>query len=262
MTDFLTTAITAAKAAAAIHRLHADDSDKQIDTKSNYADLVTMVDKQSEQCIRDILGSAYPEHSILGEEQGQRGDSGATHRWVVDPLDGTLNYAHGFPFYCVSIALEINGTVEVGVVLDSVRDQLYTAVRGQGAWLDGAPISVSRTSEFSKALLSTGFHSTEEAIGANLPLFGRALSKARAVRRAGAGALDLCLVASGKADGFWELTLNPWDVAAGTLILQEAGGKVTGPAGEPYVIDNPVLVSSNGLIHEQLLEVLAIAPAS
>ncbi len=258
MNEFLTTAITAAKAAAAIHRFHAEDADKQVATKSNYADLVTVVDKESEQRIREILGEAHPDHAVLGEEQGQRGSVTASHRWVVDPLDGTLNYAHGFPFYCVSIALEVDGQVEVGVVLDSVRNQLYTAVRGQGAFLDGAPMHVSGATKISDALLSTGFHSTEEAIGANLPLFGRAIRQARAVRRAGAGALDLCLVASGKADGFWELTLNPWDVAAGVLILREAGGKVTGPAGEPYVIDNPVLVSSNGLIHDQLLEVLAI----
>jgi|SRR5690625_696329 len=261
MTDFFTTATAAAQAAASIHRFHALDADKQIDTKANYADIVTKVDKECEEVIRRIISDAHPDHAILGEEAGQEGDAAASHRWVVDPLDGTINYASGFPFYCVSIALEIDGRPEVGVVLDSVRNELYTAVRGQGAFLNGAPISVSGTDRLSQSVVSTGFNSTPENIRDNLPLFEKALRNARAVRRGGAGALDLCLVASGRQDGFWELTLSPWDVAAGVLIVREAGGQVTGGQGEHYVSSNPVLVSSNGHIHSELLGTLEI-PAS
>lgn len=258
MNDFLHTAIEAAQAAAAIHRFHTLETDKQVESKANYADLVTVVDRQSEKRIREVILTAHPGHTVLGEEQGEVTGAGesARYRWIVDPLDGTLNYAHGFPFYCVSIALEIDGQVEVGVVLDSVRNELYTAVRGQGALLNGAPIAVSQTANIREALLSTGFNSNEADISANLPLFERGLRGARAVRRAGAGALDLCLVACGRADGFWELTLNPWDVAAGVLILREAGGRVSGLSGQDYRIDNPALVSSNGLVHGQLLSLL------
>lgn len=259
MNPFLSTAIQAAHAAAAIHQFHAKDIDKQISTKANYADLVTKVDGQSEQRIREVILAAYPDHSVLGEEMGEFTGGAGTHRWIVDPLDGTLNYAHGFPFYCVSVALEVDGQVEVGVVLDSVRNQLYSAERGRGAHMNGAPIRVSDTAHVDQALLSTGFHSTEKAINDNLPVFERALRKARAVRRAGAGALDLCLVASGQADGFWELTLRPWDVAAGVLILREAGGRVSDLRGDEYQIVNPLLVSSNGHIHDELLAVLDIS---
>ncbi len=256
MTEFLDVAIEAARAAAAIHRFHAADRDKQVDTKANYADIVTKVDKLSEARIREILTSAFPDHAVLGEEGGAHGRADATHRWVVDPLDGTTNYASGFPFYCVSVALEIEGTVEVGVVLDSVRDRLFTAVRGQGARVNGAPIRVSGTRALDQAVVSTGFNAVEADISANEAKFARALRKTRAVRRAGAGALDLCTVASGNADAFWELTLNPWDVAAGVLIVREAGGSVTDEAGADYRIDHPYVVASNGLIHEELLALL------
>lgn len=261
MNDYLHTAILAAQAAAAIHRFHALDVDKQVESKTNYADLVTVVDRRSEERIREIILAQHPGHTVLGEEQGEvTGErASARYRWIVDPLDGTLNYAHGFPFYCVSVALEIDGEVEVGVVLDSVRNELYSAIRGQGATLNGAPITVSETAHIREALLSTGFNSNEVDISANLPLFERGLRGARAVRRAGAGALDLCLVACGRADGFWELTLSPWDVAAGVLILREAGGRVSSLSGEEYRIDNPALVSSNGQFHDQLLDLLNAA---
>ncbi len=257
MTEFLDVAIEAARAAAAIHRFHAADTDKQVGTKANFADIVTKVDKLSEERIRAVLTGAYPDHAVLGEEGGDQGREGATHRWIVDPLDGTTNYASGFPFYCVSIALEVAGTVEVGVVLDSVRDRLYTAVRGRGARVDGAPLRVSRTPTLAQAVVSTGFNAVEADIRVNEVKFARALRRARAVRRAGAGALDLCTVAAGNADGFWELTLHPWDVAAGVLILREAGGTVTDEHGGVYSIDNPYLVASNGLIHAELLRLLA-----
>jgi myo-inositol-1(or 4)-monophosphatase len=256
MNEFLDVAIAAAQAAGRIHRFYAADADKQVDTKANFADIVTKVDKLSEARIREVLSGAFPDHAVLGEEGGEKGAAGATHRWIVDPLDGTTNYAARFPFYCVSVALEIEGTVEVGVVLDSVRDRLYTAVRGQGARVDGGPIAVTGTTELRQAVVSTGFNAVEDDIRENLGAFALGLREARAVRRAGAGALDLCLVACGSADAFWELTLNPWDVAAGTLIVREAGGKVTDERGAEYDIRHPVLVASNGHLHGQLLDLL------
>lgn len=258
MNEYLRVAIEAASAAAAIHRFHAADGDKQVDTKANFADIVTKVDKLSEQRIREVLNRAYPDHAVLGEEQGEMGAQDASHRWIVDPLDGTTNYAATFPFYSVSVALEVEGVVEVGVVLDSVRGRLYSAVRGEGAQVDGRPIRVSATERLAAAVVSTGFNAVEEDIERNLAPFGRALRVARAVRRAGSGALDLCMVACGSADGFWELTLHPWDVAAGVLILREAGGVVTDEHGEEYDIRHPVVVSSNGLIHQELLEMVGL----
>jgi len=257
VTQYLHTAIRAAKAAALIHQTNLG-SELGIDTKSSETDLVTRVDQEAEAAIRRIISRSYPDHVVLGEEQGQS-TGGASHRWIVDPLDGTLNYAHGFPFYCVSIALEIDGVVQVGVVLDSVRGELFTAVRGGGSYCNGAPINVTRETVLRKAMLATGFAYDEAAVLVNLEIFKRIMPKARAVRRPGAAALDLCYVACGRLDGFWELKLNSWDVAAGALIITEAGGRVTGGAGEAYDLNNPVLVASNGPLHEALLQTLQLA---
>lgn len=262
MTDtkaFLVTAIHAAQAAARLHQFYVG-GELEIDTKSTHTDLVTKVDTLAEEKIRDILLSAYPEHVVLGEEQGQPGGE-SRGRWIVDPLDGTLNYAHGFPFYCVSIALELDGTVEVGVVLDSVRGELFTATRGGGAFLNGVPLRVSRETELSKAMLATGFAYSLEALSENVEIFARMLPQVRSVRRPGAAALDLCYVAAGRLDGFWELKLNPWDVAAGVLIIREAGGAVTDGAGAPYRLGNRALVASNGHLHARLVQALALEEA-
>lgn len=262
MTDtkaFLVTAIHAAQAAARLHQFYVG-GELEIDTKSTHTDLVTKVDTLAEQKIRDILLSAYPEHVVLGEEQGQPGGE-ARGRWIVDPLDGTLNYAHGFPFYCVSIALELDGTVEVGVVLDSVRGELFTATRGGGAFINGVPLRVSLETELSKAMLATGFAYSLEALSENVETFARMLPQVRSVRRPGAAALDLCYVAAGRLDGFWELKLNPWDVAAGVLVIREAGGAVTDGAGAPYRLGNRALVASNGHLHARLVQALALEEA-
>jgi myo-inositol-1(or 4)-monophosphatase len=218
--------------------------------------LVTKVDKLCEAKIRELIAAAFPEHIVLGEEQGQQGD--APYRWIVDPLDGTLNYAHGFPYYCVSIALEIEGVIELGVVLDGIRNELFSAVRGQGASCNGSPIAVSRASELSKTMLATGFSYQQDALKSNLDIFAKLHPKVRAIRRAGAAALDLCYVACGRLDGFWELTLNPWDVAAGWLIVQEAGGAFTGSVGEPYHLDKKTVIASNGHIHMKLVNALGL----
>jgi myo-inositol-1(or 4)-monophosphatase len=256
--NFLHTAIRAAQAAARIHQ-HYVGRDLGIDTKSNEIDLVTRVDKESEARIREILLSAYPDHVVLGEEEGQDGD--APYRWIVDPLDGTLNYAHGFPFYCVSIGLEIQGQIEVGVVLDSVRHELFTATRGGGAFLNGAPVSVTAESDLRKSMLATGFAYNPGTAADNVAVFGRMMARCRALRRPGAAALDLAYVACGRLDGFWELKLNPWDVAAGVLLVTEAGGRVTGGGGQPYRLGDGVLAASNGPLHETLLAALELPAA-
>jgi myo-inositol-1(or 4)-monophosphatase len=213
-----------------------------------------------------VILASHPGHVVLGEEAGTGKStesptgsaSGASCRWIVDPLDGTVNYAHGFPFYCVSIALEVDGVVEVGVVYDGERDEMFSAKRGGGARLNGTPIAVSDTAALRSALLATGFAYVTDTINLNLEVFARVLPQVQSVRRPGAAALDICYVACGRADGFWELALNSWDVAAGVLIVREAGGTVTGAASAPYRLDDPVLVASNGALHAKLLDLLRL----
>jgi len=263
--DYLATARMAAREAAAIQRSELG-SDLQVSTKSSAVDLVTRVDRLCEERIRRVILASHPGHTVLGEESGTgtsgdgspTGPTGSGYRWIVDPLDGTVNYAHGFPFYCVSIALEVEGVVEVGVVLDGERDEMFSATRGRGAYLNGEPIGVSDTTALRSALLSTGFAYVEDKIELNLEVFARVLPQVQSVRRPGAAALDICYVACGRIDGFWELALNSWDVAAGVLIVREAGGTVTGTASAPYRLDDPVLVASNGALHAKLLDLLRL----
>ena len=256
---FLSTAIHAAQAAAKLQQFYAG-GDLEIDTKSSETDIVTKVDKLCEEKIREIIERDFPDHVVLGEEGGQpEGDY--SHRWIVDPVDGTTNYAQGFPFYCVSIGLEVDGTVEVGVVLDSVRNELFTAVRGEGAYLNGAPITVTKKSELIQAVLATGFAYHKGTVHENVAVFGRVHQQVRSIRRPGAAALDLSYVACGRLDGFWELKIQAWDVAAGLLLVQEAGGTVTGAGGEPYELDSRVLVASNGHLHEKLVKLLNLTEA-
>ncbi len=230
-----------------------------IATKSSFSDLVTEVDGLCEAAIRGLIAERYPDHAVLGEEEGEGGQAGAEYRWVVDPLDGTVNYAHGFPFYCVSIALErrgAGGAVRLlGVVYDATRDELFTATHSGPALLNGQPIRVSGTASLrTPALLSTGFP-YDPGDSRNLGLLGRLLAMGVPVRRPGAAALDLCYVACGRLDGYWELGLKPWDSAAGALIVRQAGGRVTDAQGEERP-DGPVIVASNGHLHPELLQVL------
>jgi myo-inositol-1(or 4)-monophosphatase len=252
--SFLSVAIQAAQAAAKIHQFYAG-SDLGINTKSSHTDLVTKVDKLSEEKIREIISSYFPDHIVLGEEQGQSVGN-ASHRWIVDPLDGTMNYAHGFPFYAVSIGLEVNGEVVVGVVLDSVRNEMFYAQKGQGAFCNGASIKVSEETELSRSLLSTGFPSNPDGLSDNLVLFAKLHPKVRAIRRPGSAALDMAYVACGRLDGFWELRLNSWDVAGGLIIAQEAGAVVTGFKGDTYHLDAKAIVATNGKIHDGLVALL------
>jgi myo-inositol-1(or 4)-monophosphatase len=226
------------------------------------ADLVTAADRASEVLIRERIREQWPTHDVLGEEQGLS-DQGSEYRWYVDPLDGTTNFAHGFPVFCVSIALEHQepehrglepkGERVAAVVYDPTRDELFSAEQGRGAQLNGEAIHVSKTGTLKESLLATSFPSRKRHKNPNIYFYHQITLHSHGVRRAGSAALDLCNVAAGRFDGFWEFNLNPWDTAAGVLIVEEAGGKVTRFDGSPFEIDSRETVASNGLIHEALL---------
>jgi myo-inositol-1(or 4)-monophosphatase len=229
---------------------------KLVVTHKSNIDLVTEVDLASEKLIKDLIWSHYPKHQILAEESGSH-ESSSEYRWIVDPLDGTTNYSHGLPIFCVVIALEKAGETILGVIYDPIHDELFAAERGQGATLNGRTIRVSEIPELRRSLLVTGFpYDVQTNEVNNLDYFERFIKKAQAVRRLGSAAIDLCCVACGRMDGFWELKLNAWDMAAGALIVTEAGGTVTrfdnGPF-DPYLKE---ICASNGLIHEQMISVL------
>jgi myo-inositol-1(or 4)-monophosphatase len=218
--------------------------------------IVTEVDLASEKLIRDAISTYYPRHEILGEEGGLT-KSRSDYRWVVDPLDGTTNYAHGYPIFCVSIALEHQGETVLGVVYDPMRDELFAAERGGGAVLNNRPIHVSGINDLGNALLSTGFpYDIKTSSFTNLDHWANFAMSAQALRRDGSAALDLCYVACGRFDGFWELNLSAWDTAAGTLIVSEAGGRVTDFGGDEFSNYEPQVLASNGLIHDRMIEVL------
>jgi myo-inositol-1(or 4)-monophosphatase len=206
--------------------------------------------------IVSIIRTAYPDHDIVAEE-GDYARRGAASVWIIDPLDGTTNYAHGFPWFCVSIALERDGELQLGVIYQPLTDELFTATKGGGAWLNGRPIRVSVRTPLRDCLMATGFpYDRAPGNENNFTHFYNFQFAARAIRRAGSAALDLASVAAGRLDGYWECKLNPWDVAAGTLIIREAGGRVTGYDGEPYDIRSHRIVASNGLIHDEILAML------
>jgi myo-inositol-1(or 4)-monophosphatase len=217
------------------------------------AGLVTEVDHASERVIIGYLRGKHPDHGFLGEETGRSGKS-SEHRWIIDPLDGTTNYVHGFPFFCVSIGLEHRGQLVVGVVHNPISQQTYYGRRGGGAFLNGKPLRVSAVTKLKDALLTTGFSYKKEAhLKEELKAFERILRHARAMRRTGSAALDLCHVASGQFDGFFEQGLSPWDVAAGLVILNEAGGKYSTYNGDDFNLESPNIVATNGKIHRVLL---------
>ncbi len=224
-------------------------------------DLVTDVDHRSEETLVEFLSNECPDYGILTEERAEiRSSSGC--RWILDPLDGTTNYAHGYPFFSVSLALEQNGTIVWGGVYDPLRDELFSAQQTMGARLNEQPIAVSRAEGLGSALLCTGFpYDVHDSDDNNILNFQRFLKKARAVRRDGSAALDLCYVACGRFDGFWEMKLKPWDIAAGWLIVQQAGGRLSGfdgTASDPFRHD---IVASNSSIHDSMLAVLAAQDA-
>ena len=220
------------------------------------ADLVTAADRASEALIRERIGKQFPSHDVMGEEQGLN-DRGSEYRWYVDPLDGTTNFAHGFPVFAVSMALEQRSDTQAkriaGVVYDPTRDELFAAELGKGAQLNGKPIHVSQATQLKECLLATGFPSHKRHKNPNIFFYHQITLRTHGVRRAGSAALDLCNVASGRFDGFWEFNLNPWDTAAGVLIVEEAGGKVSRFDGSPFQLDSKETLASNGLVHDALL---------
>ncbi|MFC1479854.1 inositol monophosphatase family protein [Candidatus Omnitrophota bacterium] len=228
---------------------------KEVSRKTGINDLVTDVDKMSEKIIIDRIYKEFPHHSILAEESGEHASSGV-FRWIIDPLDGTTNYAHGFPVFCISIGVEEDGAVKIGVVYDPSRDELFTAEEGKGAFLDGKRIKVSETQVVANSLIATGFAYDVAGKIANIESFKTMLNNAQAVRRAGSAAIDLCYVACGRFDGFWEMGLNPWDTAAGQLIVKEAGGVVTKLDGEPFEIYQKKILATNGRIHGEMQNLL------
>jgi myo-inositol-1(or 4)-monophosphatase len=218
-------------------------------------DLVTEADKMSEDLIIAAISRRYPDHGIMSEESAEK-NAQASMRWIIDPLDGTTNYAHGFPFFCVSIALEMDGVVTLGVIYDPVRDELFAAEREGGAYCNGRKLQVSEVSDLSRSLLATGFpYDIRVSPDNNINFFNTMALKAQAIRRAGAAALDLAYLASGRLDGFWELKLKPWDTAAGCLLVTEAGGVISGMDGQKWNLFSPGLIASNGLIHDQMMSV-------
>ena len=227
--------------------------------KKGAIDLVTEIDVACERMCRALLGERFPEHDILAEEFGgtEAGQGQSRYRWVFDPLDGTTNFAHGLPVYCASLGLEVDGHREVAAIYDPTRKELFTAERGEGAYLNGCRLHVSGTVTLLDSLLATGFPYDMHKQSADIvDLFGAFMGRARAVRRLGSAALDLCYVAAGRFEGFWEQHLKPWDVAAGALIVEEAGGTVSGMDGSPFDAAAGHLIAGNAHVHAQILTVI------
>ena len=222
--------------------------------KKGAIDLVTEVDLEVERMFRAMIAERFPDHRVLAEEFGGASDAADGYTWIFDPLDGTTNYAHGFPIFCSSLALEIDGRIEIAAIYDPTRKELFTAERGQGARLNGAPMRVSAAGELIDSLLCTGFpYDVHGAIDEIVGLFAAFVGRARAVRRLGSAAIDLCYVAAGRLDGFWEQRLQPWDIAAGALLVEEAGGTVSLYDGSAFTSRAGQVVASNGRIHALML---------
>jgi myo-inositol-1(or 4)-monophosphatase len=228
-------------------------------------DLVTEYDRRSERLLLGEIAHRFPNHAVLAEESGASapGERAAPVRWLVDPLDGTTNFAHNYPFFCVSIAAEADGRLVAGAVFDPVRDELFATAAGKGATLNGEPIRVSDIERVENALLVTGFpYDVREHPGRSLPLFEAFLMRAQGIRRDGSAALNLCYLAAGRFDGFWEGHLAPWDMAAGVLMVREAGGVVTDYAGGEFRLDRREILASNGPLHQEMKAIMAGARAA
>ena len=220
------------------------------------ADLVTEADRSSEKLILERIRARWPDHEVIGEE-GARIETGGDYRWYVDPLDGTTNFAHGFPVFCVSLGLTFRGTRKAAVLYDPTRDELFSAELGKGAFLNGKKIEVSKTDKLAQSLVATGFPSHKRHKNPNIFFYHQLTLRTHGVRRAGSAALDLANVACGRFDGFWEFNLNAWDTTAGILIVEEAGGKVSGFHGQPLEVTDRDVLATNGLIHEATLHEFA-----
>ena len=251
----LDVAVEAAREAGKLLKMHSGKP-KSVERKAGQeTNLVTEIDRKAEELIINMIRKHYPHHDFLAEESGSRSQE-SEYRWIIDPLDGTTNFTHGLPVFCVSIGLEQKGSIVLGVVYDPNADELFTAERGKGAYLNRRRIRVSRTTTLIESLLVTGFpYDVQSNPDRVVEHFNNFLMRAQALRRLGSAALDLCYVAAGRFDGFWEVSLNPWDMAAGVLIVEEAGGRYTDFLGNPSTIYKKNLLTSNGLIHQQMVEV-------
>lgn len=260
-------AVDLARRAGAVLMHHAA-GDKHVELKGS-RDLVTVADKESEALIVERIRATYPDHGILAEESGEMGSPepgnsrAGGFRWIIDPLDGTTNYAHQYPMFSVSVALEIDGVISTGAVYDPVRDEMFRAARGAGAFLNDRPIRVSEVGMLTGGLLLTGFpYDFPGRLDYALALFRGFMTRSQAVRRAGSAALDLCHLAMGRCDGFWELGLKPWDTAAGTLIVEEAGGRVSDFEGNDFRLETGHLLASNGRIHDEMTAAIREIPTA
>jgi len=254
MTDYLSTAIDIAREAGT---LLVELASQPLEIKYKLrSDLVTIADRRSEELIVKRLHGRFPNHAIVAEEGGTH-RSGSDYCWYVDPLDGTTNYAHGFPVYSVTLGLAQRGEVIAGVVYDPTRNEMYAAERGAGAFLNGQRLHVSSTEKLSASLVATGFPPFATNHDLNIQFYFRFTEVSHGIRRAGSAALDLCCVAAGRFEGFWELKLNPWDKAAGTLMVTEAGGRISDVRGAAFNLLGDDIFASNGLVHDQMLEAFA-----
>jgi myo-inositol-1(or 4)-monophosphatase len=254
--EYLEFAVDLARSAGDVLK-HYMSREKQVELKGR-ANLVTVADKEGEALIIRRIHERFPSHAILAEESGASGLCGpGAGKWIIDPLDGTTNFAHQYPFFCVSIAFEQDGQIVCGAVYDPWRDEMFSAARGLGAFVNGQRLRASDVDKLSSALIMTGFpYGFREKIGAVISQFQAFLIESQAVRRGGSAALDLCYAAAGRVDGFWEMDLHPWDTAAGLVILEEAGGKVTDFAGKAFSVYGKEIVASNGRIHGEMVSVL------
>ncbi len=258
MEEFFSAAWEAARSAGSLIRENWQQA-KEIYYKSAI-DLVTTVDREAERRIVDILARRFPDHSILAEEETAVVRSRSGYRWIIDPLDGTTNFVHSYPQFGVSIALERDGEIVLGLVYDPLREECFRAAKGEGTFLNENRIQTSKVEELDKALLATGFpYDRRERAAFYLAFFKAFLTRSQGIRRNGAASLDLCYVACGRIDGFWELKLRPWDTAAASLIVCEAGGTLSDFAGKEFSIWGEETLASNGMIHQEMLAVLAEA---
>jgi myo-inositol-1(or 4)-monophosphatase len=215
-------------------------------------DLVTQADRSAEKMIVERIRKQWPEHDLIAEE-GSRKETGSDFRWYVDPLDGTTNFAHGYPVFCVSLALEYKGERIAGVIYDPTRDEMFAAEKGSGSTLNGRPARASQTARLAESLVATGFPSHKRHKNPNIHFYHQITLRSHGVRRAGSAALDLCCVACGRCDGYWEFNLNSWDTAAGVLLVEEAGGQVTNFSGGPFSIDSREVLATNSVLHDEML---------
>lgn len=261
MQIFLDIATEAALAAGVVLQDYLGKLEDAITEKGRPGDLVTAADKASEQVILEVLRRHFPQHSILAEESGKLGNQDNDFLWAIDPLDGTTNYAHQYPCFAVSIGLLIQGVPKVGVIYDPFHNELFRAAAGLGATRNRRPIQVSQTAELGKSLLVSGFaYDRRETTDNNYAEFCHLTHLTQGVRRGGAAALDLAYVACGRVDGYWERGIAPWDIAAGIILVQEAGGKVTAYDGTPIKIESGRILATNGHLHDSLSQELIKVP--